>query len=438
MGKTKLTKISSQSFEHELDRAALEALKKTVGFDRLVRALWALGLDKALNVVNETSNVRLSEKQCPSIWALYKDVCDTLDMDPPPSLYLTNNPYLNAFTFGVDEPYIVVHSALLEGLSDGEIQYVLGHELGHIMAGHVPYRIVAEHMKQILVFLGGMIPGIGILLDIAIVAALLEWSRKAELTADRCGLLAVQEPNLALTGIMRLAAGPGTRIGKELSLEAFMKQARESELHDDIVKKVVRVFIEMRRTHPLTVVRARELDRWVKEGAYEKIVGGDYQRRAHAVIAQGPHPKAGIEGVEGAAAAAEVGILASLARAYGVHVAPRIPESVLHLALAAYAESLTAEERVVAVYDETITGTGEKGVLLTDRRIFSSARPRQGIRYAEIETIESVPGGLFSRPGVKVAADFEVKFHTREMRDAFREAIAAAVEAHGGKAGKAG
>ena len=37
--RVKLTKISSQSFEHEADRKAIEALRKTVGFDRLIRAL---------------------------------------------------------------------------------------------------------------------------------------------------------------------------------------------------------------------------------------------------------------------------------------------------------------------------------------------------------------------------------------------------------------
>ncbi len=373
MAKTKLTKISSQAFEHDLDRAALESLRKTVGFDRLVRALWALGLDKALNVVNETSNVRLSKEQCPGIFALFEDVCATLDVDPMPPLYLANSPVLNAYTGGVDSPYIVVHSGLIEGLEDEQIKYVLGHELGHIMAGHVPYRIVAEHIRMLLVFLGGMIPGLGALLNIALVAALMEWYRMAELTADRAGLLAVQDPDTALGGILRLASGPGARIGKELSLEAFMKQARESETHDDLVKKVVQAWLEISRTHPLNVVRARELDRWVKSGAYGKIVGGEYVRRAHAVIAQGDHPLAGADGEAGAAAGAEAGV---------VPAAPRIPEPVLHLALASYAEPLAADERVVAVYDETITGTGEKGVILTDRRLFTAARPGKGLPYA--------------------------------------------------------
>ena len=68
MGKVKLTKISSQSFEHELDRKALEALKKTIGFDRLIRALTSVTLDK-LALVSHTHNyVRCGPKQVPRLW----------------------------------------------------------------------------------------------------------------------------------------------------------------------------------------------------------------------------------------------------------------------------------------------------------------------------------------------------------------------------------
>ncbi|MBI3723532.1 hypothetical protein HY251_06205 [bacterium] len=176
-------------------------------------------------------------------------------------------------------------------------------------------------------------------------------------------------------------------------------------------------------------MRAHEIDAWVKSGAYEKILSGEFIRRANGSIAEGPHPLAGAEGEGGAAAAAELAIVAALSRAYGVHVAPRIPEHALHLALGAFAEPFVQDERAVALYDDTFSGTGDKGVLLSDRRVFSHSRPKKGVSYASLPAVEDLPGGLLSRPGLRVG-ELELRFHTRDVRDSFRAAIAAAVAVH--------
>ena len=86
------------------------------------------------------------------------------------------------YTGGVDKPYIVVHSGVLEGLEDAQLQYVLGHELGHIMAGHVPYRIVAENIRMLLVGLVWSVvpvPGLAFILNNTILMGLMAWYRKA-------------------------------------------------------------------------------------------------------------------------------------------------------------------------------------------------------------------------------------------------------------------
>ena len=89
--KVKLESISSQSFEHEADRAALEALKKTVGFDQLMRAVSRLGADQIWRVMNESSNIRLSERQVGSVYRIHREVAATLDLDPAPPIYLQHD-----------------------------------------------------------------------------------------------------------------------------------------------------------------------------------------------------------------------------------------------------------------------------------------------------------------------------------------------------------
>ncbi|MGE0712186.1 MAG: M48 family metallopeptidase [Planctomycetota bacterium] len=428
-----LEQISSQSFEHPADRAALEGLKKTVGFDRLMRAIAKYGADRIWRIVNESSNLRLSEKQVGSVYGIHREVCRTLDVEPPP-LYLQHDVRVNAYTAGVEAPFVVVTSGLVEGFSDDELACVIGHELGHMLAGHVLYGMVARSLGSILTLLGNMGPPIlGPLLEVSILSALMYWQRCAELTADRAGLLAVQDPRVALSVEMKLSAGPGSRIARELDLDAFMEQARQFEDRDgEAVDSLWRSVLEMDRSHPWPVKRARELDRWVGSGDYERILGGDFQRRARSVLVEEHAPRDANDPTSSLAAGAETAIRAALGRSYGVHVAPRIPEDALHLALGRYVESLEPGERVIALYDRTVVGHGDRGVVLTDRRTCSSARPQQGVYHRDVRALLRSGGGLFSDPALELEG-VTLRFHTRAVRDAFAEAISGAVHAFRGE-----
>ena len=417
----RLIQISSQSFEHPADRAALEGLKKTVGFDRLMRAIAKFGADRIWHIVNESSNLRLSEKQVASVYEIHREMARRLDIEPPP-LYLQHDVRVNAYTSGVDAPFIVLTSGLVDGFQDDEIACVIGHEMGHILAGHVLYGMVARSLGLILQILGDLTPFGGVI-KMSLFSALMYWQRCAELTADRCGLLAVQDVEVALRTEMKLSAGPGGRVARELSLEAFMEQVREFE--DGEVTKlesVLRSMLENERSHPWPVVRAHELDAWVRRGGYEAILRGDYQRRANSVIAQGPRELVEGDDTSAMAAAAELAISVVLDRSFGVYVAPRIPEQALHLALGSYAETLEADERVVALYDRTLTGNGDRGVMLTDRRVFTSERARLGVYFRDVRTVERIDGGLLSDPGLRIEG-LELRFHTRGIREAFAEAV---------------
>ncbi len=419
----KLDRISSISLEHPADRAALEALKKTIGFDQLMRTIAKFGVDRLWRVMNESSNVRLSRKQVPSIYKIFEEVGATLDLDPLPPLYLQHNVNVNAYTAGVEEPFIVVTSGLVEGFSDDEIACVIGHEMGHILAGHVLYKMVAGSLGAILSAMSAGNP-VGPLIRMTVFASLMYWSRCAELTADRAGLLAVQDPEVVMRTEMKLGAGPGTRIAKELNLEAFMEQAREFE-YGDIGKMdgIWRAVVEFDRSHPWPVVRASEIDKWVKGGFYQKILDGNYRRRAKTLIAEGVAPEVEPKDpTEAMASDAQQAILRALARTYGVHLAPRISAQPLQIALGAYVGELDPEEKVVAVYDQTLSSSGDRGILLTDRQIFSSSRPKKGVFFRDVARMTRTGGGILTGPGLKVEG-LELRFHTRAVRDAFTESI---------------
>jgi hypothetical protein len=153
---------------------------------------------------------------------------------------------------------------------------ILGHELGHIMSGHPTYTTLA----LIILNIGfSNIPVLG-LITLPIQLALLEWYRKAELSADRAGLLATQDPRASMSTFLKMAGGGAG--DDEISLDAFMEQARSYETQADLADKVWQVINTAFRTHPFGAVRAAELQKWVESGEYGRIIGGDYRRRDDA------------------------------------------------------------------------------------------------------------------------------------------------------------
>jgi hypothetical protein len=109
-----------------------------------------------------------------------------------------------------------------------------------------------------------------------IILGLEEWYRKSELSCDRAGLLASQDPDAARRLLMKLAGG--ARLS-ELSSDAFLEQAHDYDAVPDVRDGLLKILQLQGNTHPFAVVRFAEIDRWINSGAYERILAGDYPRR---------------------------------------------------------------------------------------------------------------------------------------------------------------
>ncbi len=268
-----LTGISSRAWEHPADRGALVALRKLKGFDTLLKALSGLFNERAVRLVFLGSAVRVDERQFARLHRLLGEVGRTLDAPELPELYVVGNPVPGALTIGMNKPFIVLNSGVVDLLDDDELRFVIAHELGHAMSGHAVY----QTMLQRMIMLSGVlshVPG-GALGARAIMAALYEWSRKSELSADRAGLLATQDPATAFRVHMKLASGGHL---DDLDLTSFFAQGQEYD-DADLRDSVLKLLLIENRSHPFLVVRATELRRWVDSGEYTSVLGGEYPRR---------------------------------------------------------------------------------------------------------------------------------------------------------------
>ncbi len=269
-----LTGISSRAWEHPADRGALTALRELRGFDEVLKALNSLWNERAYRLEFLGGAIRVDHRQYPRIHRLFAESAATLDLAELPELYVQYDRTLNGMCIGMSKPFIVVNTGALELLDDEELRNLLGHEIGHLMSGHAVYRtmlVILTNWAASLAWLPlGSIP------IRVIIVALREWWRKAELSADRAGLLAGQDPAAALRLTMKLAGGGDL---SEVDTAAFLEQAAEYERTGDLRDSLIRIRMVVGRTHPLPVGRAAALRQWVDSGAYARMVGGDYPRR---------------------------------------------------------------------------------------------------------------------------------------------------------------
>jgi len=283
--RTTLTQIAPISWEHPADRAALQTLRAIPGFDDVVRKLLGFFGERGIRHLFLANAVRVGPRQRPKLNALYGEVLETLDWTERPELYVTQTPTVNAGAVGFEHPFIILNSGTLGLLDRQEQRTVLGHELGHIMSGHATYRTIALILLMIGTRNLPLLTGIALL---PIELALFEWFRKSELSCDRAGLLAGQDPVAAMRTELKLAGGGAKMAGEasteedEINLEEFLIQAQEYEDRGGALDSIFKLLNVAFRTHPFHTVRAAELQRWVQSGGYSKILSGDYVRRGDA------------------------------------------------------------------------------------------------------------------------------------------------------------
>ncbi len=192
--------------------------------------------------------IRLTERLSPRIFRLFEEVCAALEIESRAEVFCLPDREMNAFamldvTDEGTESLIGITAGALEGLEDAEIEFVLGHELGHFLYGH-------NRMNALLSVdednpAATVLPPFG-------ESLFLRWRKKAEVSSDRAGLLACRDFRSAARALLKVTFGLSE---KNLNLEV-----------DDLVAQIDEIsgspemIEEAFASHPLLPIRLKALE----------------------------------------------------------------------------------------------------------------------------------------------------------------------------------
>jgi Zn-dependent protease with chaperone function len=199
------------------------------------------------------SAVAVSPRNFPEVDALAQTAAVRLGIGKP-DLFIKHSRELNAYAMGfLGSSFVVLHSETVHALTNTpqELQFIIGHEFTHIKCSHVFWRTISAG-NPIL----GRIP----ILNYVMPLFFSWWSRQAEYTADRGGLIACNDLDASQRVLARLVIGPD--LFDRLNIEEFVKQARGGG--------VSTIAGELLSSHPLLAKRLLALAEFAQSPLYKE------------------------------------------------------------------------------------------------------------------------------------------------------------------------
>ena len=205
--------------------------------------------------------VKVSERQFPELHDITARCAERLHIPMPDVYVVPNVGALNASTFGTnDDSFIALNGVLVDHMSDEELRFVIGHECGHIQNNHVVYMTALYYLTYSAnLFLRWIVT--------PAVMALQSWTRRAEITCDRAGLICCGDLTSASSALARLALG-SNRLAHRLDMEEYLRQLDESQ--EDAGR-----IMELFHSHPYLPKRVAALRLFARTHYYHKVTGKD-------------------------------------------------------------------------------------------------------------------------------------------------------------------
>lgn len=267
MSKIILSNLNPKEYEHPSDKIALSAVNKIPILQTATKKFIEIINERQTQIIKNGSNIRFSNKQYPKIYQLFQECCEVLEIEKEPPFFLEYGRDINAYTTGVENPILCVNERTVEVLSDDELRFIIGHELGHIKSGHCLNHTLVRILSEGVSSLFGV-------LELPLREALFAWDRMSEFTADRAGLLCCQSLEATVSTLGKLS-GCVFKYKESFNYDAFLKQALTFKKEQGTLLnqfKTKAFYFMYESDHPLTVLRAAEIYEWFNSEQYKSIL----------------------------------------------------------------------------------------------------------------------------------------------------------------------
>lgn len=249
-------------YTHPVDGWILQTLNATP-----VKAVMSKALDVFISIEFGhllTSSIPIDQYSFPDIFEILAHCARTLDIPIPHAVARTSPDLYNAGTAGTDEyHFIFITAGLCQHYTHDEACFVIGHECGHIAAGHMLYQTMVHILTRAVISRMGLI---GPLLNLTAGIPLRAWSRRAEVTADRAGLLCCGDIRTAERALVRLVAGLANV--DRIDIDDYLRRSRAMEDYHSLG-----MANELLATHPMIARRVDALRLFANSELYYEISG---------------------------------------------------------------------------------------------------------------------------------------------------------------------
>lgn len=248
---------------YDIFRAGLEYYT----FQDFLRATTSRYQEAYNEVENQGEGINITTESLPQMHQQLMECCRVLNIKDAPA-YSTDwqyGPY--HYSNGEKHRRIVMMSGSFDLFTEDELNFIIGHELGHMACGHKKYHMLLETFY--MPFLN----------DSAFKAwatiiklPLFEWYRTSDYSADRVGLLCCQDINAAISTMIKKAGLP-KKCYDSINVADFLQQSRHFEENfTGTMEKAVKFLSVRSAEFPWLVVRAGKLYDWYNSGEYQRIL----------------------------------------------------------------------------------------------------------------------------------------------------------------------
>jgi Zn-dependent protease with chaperone function len=220
-----------------------------------------------INFAN-AQKLKVTKHQYSWLYRMVSQAAEALGVELP-MVYVVFSDSPNAYVTNVTQPILVIHSGLIEVMTPTELLFVIGHELGHIKFKHIlAHEIVGISYNA----LNKLVPTETLRAIIAngILFTFLEWSRKAEMSADRLGMILVGSEEIASRALIKLISGLDDKFGP-INIEAFIEQKSKAENDAFDLRQIPVLLKEVTSTHPFVGSRVEALYQYQNSPEYTKL-----------------------------------------------------------------------------------------------------------------------------------------------------------------------